>query len=330
MKRSRRRSADREERVMQMFGRIVAIMLIVSLTIVSICLADFSFDDNGTSLTVFDDGNPVLSYNYGRMDPPKAADRERYWRSCYIHPVYGLDGDVLTGDFQSDHLHHRGLFWAWPKCVLGEQAVDEWHLVKVRQHFERWLAREAGPDKAEVAVQNAWRLDGEPEPWVRETIRFTVHPAEDDARSIDFHLKFANVSEEIVTVKGQDKAGYGGFSLRPDGTRPDRVITTAKGVLKKDTDNIDTPWADHSSRVKPSGPVSGVTIFQHPGNPGYPHSGWTLRHYGFLGAAWPHDQPVKLDSGDSFELRYRLYIHRGTAEDANVAAEYEAYMKENQ
>jgi hypothetical protein len=309
-----------------MFGRTLAVMFIVWLAIVSACLADFSFDDNGTSLTVLDNGNPVLSYNYGRMDPPEGADKERYWRSCYIHPVCGLDGDVLTGDFQSDHLHHRGLFWAWPKCVLGEQEVDEWHLVKVRQHFERWLAREAGTDEAEVAVQNVWRLDNDLEPWVRETIRFTVHPVEDNGRAVDFHMEFANVSEEVVTVKGQNKAGYGGFSLRPDGARPDRVITTAKGVLKKDTDLIDTPWADHSSRVKPGGPVSGVAIFQHPGNPGYPHSGWTLRHYGFLGAAWPHDEPVKLDPGDSFELRYRLYIHRGTAEDADLAAKYEAYV----
>jgi len=310
--------------------RTLNLTLVVCLGLVFASFADFSFDNNGTSLTVLDGGKPVLSYNYGQMDPPEGIDKERYWRSCYIHPVYGLDGDVLSGDFQRDHLHHRGLFWAWPRCSLGELEVDEWHLVKVRQHFERWLAREAGTAKAEVAVQNVWKVDNNLEPWIREIIRFTVHPVEEDARAIDFHLNFANISEKVVTVKGQDKAGYGGFSLRPDGARPDRVITTAKSVLKKDTDNIDTPWADYSSRVKPGGRVSGVAIFQHPGNPGYPHSGWTLRHYGFLGAAWPHDDPVRLDPGDSFELRYRLYIHRGTAEDADVAAEYETYMKERE
>ena len=309
-----------------MILKTLNITLVVWLAIVPVCLADFSFDDNGTSLTVRDGDKRVLSYNYGRMDPPEGIDKERYWRSCYIHPVYGLDGDVLTGDFQSDHPHHRGLFWAWPKCVLGEQEVDEWHLVRVRQFFDRWIKREAGTDKAEVVAQNVWKLDNDPEPWVRETIRFTVHPVEDDGRAIDFHLKLENVSEKIVTVKGQDGGGYGGFSLRPDGTRPDRVITTAKGTLKKDTDRINTPWADYSSRVKPGGSFSGVAMFQHPGNPGYPHSGWTLRHYGFLGAAWPHDEPVKLDPGDSFELRYRLYIHRGTAEDADLAAKYEAYV----
>jgi len=312
-----------------MILRMLNLTLVVCLGLVSASYADFSFDDNGTSLTVLDGSKPVLSYNYGRMDPPEGIGKERYWRSCYIHPVYGLDGDVLTGDFQKDHPHHRGLFWAWPKCVLGEQQVDEWHLVGARQFFDRWLAREAGADKAEVAVQNVWRLDGDPEPWVQETIQFTVHPVEDDARAVDFHLKLANVSDKVVTVKGQDGGGYGGFSLRPDGKRPGRVITTAKGKLRKDANLIDTPWADYSSRVKKGGPVSGTAIFQHPSNPGYPHSGWTLRHYGFLGAAWPHDEQVKLDPGDTFELRYRLYIHRGTAEDADVAAKYEAYLKEN-
>jgi AcrR family transcriptional regulator len=42
------------------------------------------------------------------MDVP-----EKFRRSCYIHPLYGLDGEVMTEDFPVDHRHHRGVFWAW-------------------------------------------------------------------------------------------------------------------------------------------------------------------------------------------------------------------------
>jgi len=174
-------------------------------------------------------------------------------------------------------------------------------------------------------VQNVWMLDGDTKPKVREQIRFTIHRAEDDGRTIDFRLKFANISQEDVTIKGQNGTGYGGFAIRMDGTRPEPVITTAKGRLRKDTDRINTPWADFSSRTKPAGPISGAAIFQHCANPGYPHSGWTLRHYGFLGAAWPHDEPLRLQPRDSVGLRYRVYLHRGTAEHAGVATRFEVY-----
>jgi len=111
--------------------RIPILTLMVWLGVASACLSDFSFEDNGTSLTVRENGKPVLSYNYGRMNPPEGIDRERYWRSCYIHPLYGVDGDVLTGDFQRDHPHHRGVFWAWPRCAVGDRSVDEWHFVGI-------------------------------------------------------------------------------------------------------------------------------------------------------------------------------------------------------
>jgi len=303
------------------------ILTFIAFGMTCVCLADFTFDDNGTSVTVLDGGKPVLAYHYGRMNPPKGIDAERYWRSSYIHPLYGLDGDVLTGDFQRDHPHHRGVYWTWPQCKLGNRQMDIWHLVGVRQLFERWLEREAGPDTAEIGVQNVWVFDDGPDPVVREQVRLTVHRADNDGRAIDFHLSFTNVSAEVVTIKGQNGAGYGGLCLRADRARRNPVITTARGVLKKDSNSIGSPWADFSSPTKRGGPNSGAAIFQHPKNPDYPHRGWCLRHYGFLGAAWPHDKPFKLQPAGSIDLRYRLYVHRGTAEDANVAEKHNAYVK---
>lgn len=86
-----------------------------------------------------------------------------------------------------------------------------------------------------------------------------------------------------------------------------------------------TPWADISYRTKPDGPYSGAAVFQHPSDPGYPHLGWIMRHYGFLGVSWPHEETYILKSGDSFTLRYRMVLHRGTANDAGIAARFKAY-----
>ena len=67
-------------------------------------------------------------------------------------------------------------------------------------------------------------------------------------------------------------------------------------------------------------------IFQHPDNPGYVHPGWILRHYGFLGASWPHTAGHVLAPGEAVELRYRLFVHRGGATSAKVAEAFERYV----
>lgn len=70
------------------------------------------------SLALFEGDRPVFVYNHGMIHQPGVpADRAR---STYVHPLYGLDGEVLTDDFPADHTHHRGLFWAWPHVRVGE------------------------------------------------------------------------------------------------------------------------------------------------------------------------------------------------------------------
>ncbi|MCA9427928.1 MAG: PmoA family protein, partial [Candidatus Omnitrophica bacterium] len=91
---------------------------------------------------------------------------------------------------------------------------------------------------------------------------------------------------------------------------------------------LDTPWGDVTSRVEPDGPTSGMALFQHPENPGYPHRGWIFRHYGFLGASWPHLEPYEIAPGESVTLRYRMLIHRGTAEEAKVGEAFEKFVNE--
>ncbi|MBI4557649.1 MAG: PmoA family protein [Candidatus Hydrogenedentes bacterium] len=289
--------------------------------------AEFSLKDDGTVLTVLDNEKPVLCYNYGRVDPPAGIDKDRWWRSCYIHPLYGLDGDVLTQDYPPDHLHHRGVYWAWPKCQIGERAADIWVHKDIRQRFLHWTTKQAGAGRAEIEVANAWVFSDDPEPYVIEEVRFVVRPADERGRAIDVRLRFTNRGQEPVSFLGAAGKGYGGFCFRPDATRKDPVISTELGVRKKDALKINTRWADFSSRISPNGPYSGVAIFQHPENPGYPHSGWILRYYGFLGASWPHLETVVLNPSESVELRYRLYIHRGTAQQARVAESHREFIK---
>ena len=66
-------------------------------TFAMLCAA-FSLEDDGKSLTLLDDGKPVFVYNYETVEPPRLVP-EQQRRSCYIHPLYGLDGEIMTQDF---------------------------------------------------------------------------------------------------------------------------------------------------------------------------------------------------------------------------------------
>jgi hypothetical protein len=290
----------------------------------------FTLDDNGATVTVKDNGKPVMVYHYTMVDPPKDV-AAKFHRSCYAHPLYGLDGEVMTEDFPKDHYHHRGVFWAWPMSTSGDRKMDVWTLDDARQVFGKWIAKEAGADKAVLEMQNHWVFDDAPDkPIIRETVRMEILPATDKARPIDICLRLENVSDRPFTMKGSDVSnkGYGGMCIRPDSARKPMLFTAASGPIDKDMLELATPWADVSYATKPDGKkLSGVALFEHPSNPGYPHPGWILRKYGFLGQSWPHTATHEMKPGEQVELRYRMLVHRGDANAAGVAAAFDGYTK---
>ena len=278
-------------------------------------------------LTVSEGDRPVLVFNYQEVRP---SDDEGVARSGYVHPLYDPEGVPLTDDFPADHPHHRGVFLAWPRVeVLGSQ-VDPWHLRGARPVFEELVPREAGSAAAAFEASHLWVLDDGTEA-MRQHLRYTVHAADETGRAIDLHATVTNLTGEPIVLRGQTGALYGGLNIRMDGERPDVVITTAEGRLDGDANYIDppSPWASHASRSAAEGPHTGVAIFQHPENPDYPARHWTLRRYGFLGAAWPGESSYEIDSGASLDLRYRLFVHRGTADEAGVAGRFDAYRSES-
>ena len=64
---------------------------------------------NDKSLKLWEgEAHPVLVYNHvGLITSQSALNAQA--RSSLLHPVYGLDGEVLTDDFPKDHVNHRGL-----------------------------------------------------------------------------------------------------------------------------------------------------------------------------------------------------------------------------
>lgn len=311
---------------MRIFSPVISFVFLLLLSVSA--QAGFSFTEEDGKLSLHEDGDPVFVYNVEMLNPPADVDQERYRRMGYLHPVYNVDGQVVTEDFPKDHYHHRGVFWGWPHTASDGRDLNVWEMDSGKQYFDRWISRETSRKEASFSVQNHWAFVDAPEvAVVEETVTITAHKAEKKSRSIDFQLRFTNVSGKPFTFLGATNKGYGGFNFRPIKDNKPFHLYTALGPLAEDSLNIASPWADISWDAKDDQKAAGVAIFQHPSNPDYPHFGWILRHYGFNGAAWPHLDEYTLPAGESLELQYRLVVHTGDAEDAKVEKLFKKFEK---
>jgi len=275
----------------------------------------FEIRESEEGLEVRDGGQVVLHYQRTLKDLDG-----RYARSNYVHPLMSLDGDVLTEDFPEDHLHQRGVFWAWHQLWDGEERLgDGWTLEDFTTEVKRVAAR-VTDRSAHLDAEVDWRSprfrDGEP--FLEETTAITVHPIEDDARAIDFKIALRAVAPGIRIGGSEDPKGYGGFSARV--RMPEGLVFTGEGgaVTPEELQVAAGPWVDVSAPYGAGGEVSGVSILTHPSSPGFPQQ-WILRQTGSMqNPVFPGRDPVGVPADRSIVLRYRLVVHRGAATAADV------------
>ena len=274
---------------------------------------------NDKSLGLWEGDRPVLVYNHGVLQRDGVpADRAR---STYIHPLHGLEGEVLTDDFPKDHYHHRGLFWAWPHVKVGNSHHDLWMLQGVRQQFERWLAQRTDGDAAVLGVENGWYVGDRKV--MEEKAWFRVHPVAQDGRAIDVEFAWVPVGQS-VTLAGAEGKSYGGLTLR-FATNQGTVITTPMGNGKEDLPMTRLPWADLSGDFA-KGPA-GAAIFIAPSHPDFPPM-WLTRHYGVLCVGWPGIEPRTFAPGEAIRCAYRVWIHRGLASGADLERAFATYRED--
>jgi hypothetical protein len=298
-----------------------SIPIIVLLTAVaSVCPAQaFRLDDDPKTgrLTLHDGERAVLTYCYG--DQIQEGVDPKYTRSCYIHPLYDLDGKSLTDDFPADHRHHRGVFWTWPHIKVRETAAQTWHpcTPPLRQYFVKWLKQEVGDKAATLSVQNEWKLADERVGL--ETVSLVAHPADEAGRAIDATLTFEAIGGPVELL-GADRKGYGGLCIRLDPSLKGGVMTGDGGILPKDKINEPYRWADVSAGGR------GIAAFVSRDHPDYPPT-WVIRNSygGILNVSWPGLQPATLKPGEPVTLRYRLYVHRGDAGSGRVFEAFKDY-----
>jgi hypothetical protein len=273
---------------------------------------ELSFNREADGIRIREGGKDVLFYRTG----PNSVN-DSYERSNYIHPLYGLDGEVLTEDFPEDHLHHRGIFWAWHQVIIGNKNIgDAWEC----RNFI-WDVREVElhpSDSSLVLISRIlWKSPvytddtGKPVPFVEEQLRISSHPQRSNYRVIDFEISLLALVPGLTLGGSQDEKGYGGFSARMKMPADLRFHSKEGPVKPEETAVLAANWMNISGSLGKNGGQAGIVIISDNAFD-KDRTLWILRQRESMqNAVFPGRTPVPISDKEPVVLRYRLVVYRG-------------------
>jgi hypothetical protein len=270
--------------------------------------------------------NSSLVFFYQRK--PKTLTGQ-YVCNNYLHPLYGLNGEILTEEFPADHPYHRGIFWTWHQLYVDTTSLgDGWINEGISQEVVS-ARTETGNDYAKIFLNVDWKsstyMPGKP--FMNESTVITVHEIDNDLRKIDFEIKLQPLVDGLQVGGSADAKGYGGLCARiklPD----DLIFTSETGRVTPQELQIKAgPWMDFSGTFQSGSGVSGLAMLCSPSNPGFPQP-WILRQKTSMqNVAWPGQNRIEIPRDKPVTLKYRIFIHKGNAEGVNLPGLQDEYGK---
>ncbi|GGF78748.1 DUF6807 family protein [Wenyingzhuangia marina] len=254
---------------------------------------------------------------------------EKYARNNYIHPLYNLNGEILTEDFPKDHLHHRGIFWAWHQLYIGNKRIgDGWELKNFSQDVISVKKNKIKGNSKSIKTMVLWKsnlwLDknGDEKPFVKETSTITVYPKENEYRLIDIKISMIALEPNVYIGGSENAKGYGGFSARIKLSEKTKFTGHKGTVTPKNLPVTSEGWIDISENFDDINLSNGVTIISHANNPGYPNP-WILRSKNSMqNAVFPGAKLIPLSETKPITLHYSLLIHKGSIQNINIEKIY--------
>lgn len=248
----------------------------------------------------------------------------KYSRCHYIHPLWANDGSVLTEDFPQDHLHHRGIFWAWHQIWIGDQRIgDPWEIKDFNQEVNEveFIAQSNGSGILQTEVDWSspiWKKDDRNPPYMKEKTKITIHPSKGNYRKIDFEISLLALAEGLTMGGSEDDKGYSGFSVRMKCPK-DISFNGPTGRVEAQRTAVESPgFVNVSGSVLKNEKQGGIVMVDHPDNPGYPQS-WILREKRSMqNAAYPGRNTVKISTSSPLVLKYSLIVYSGKLNNKKI------------
>ncbi|MGD0113379.1 MAG: PmoA family protein [Armatimonadota bacterium] len=284
-------------------------------------------DDRSGRADIAVNGGPLTTYRY--LGNPA--------RPCFF-PLIGPSGTRVTRSWPvaddvpaetKDHHHHRSL-WVAHGDVNGTDNWSEGEGHGFQIHREIIVA-ESGVVYGQLAALTDWTDKNQRK--ILEEKRALTAWAIGDARFFDFDVCFT-ATECDVRFGDTKEGGILALRVAPamDGDHGGRIENSYGAVGENECWGRRAQWCDYVGEIE--GDRLGIAIFDHPRSFRHP-TYWHVRDYGMytanpFGLHDFHDDPSidgghLLQRGASLNFHYRVYLHRGSAADAGVAARYHDY-----
>ncbi|MEM1355602.1 MAG: PmoA family protein [Planctomycetota bacterium] len=281
--------------------------------------------------------NGALFVGYNTADTPKP----------YLYPIIGPTGANMTRHFpmrqgvegeKSDHLHHTSLWFAHGSL----NGTDFWHIGRNNSGTIQTVtdvgSRQAAPS-ASIGASALW-LDPQRTPIADADTAYGFSVLADGSRVIDYKTRITPADGVERVVFGDTKEGTMAIRVHP-ALRLKGDVATGQCINSNGQTNDDC-WGKRAAWVAYWGEIDGATcgiaVFDHPANLRHP-SWWHARDYGLV-ASNPFgvsdferrrprgDGEYTLEAGQALELSYRFVFFAGTAEEADIAGKYAAWVRE--
>jgi len=267
-------------------------------------------DPHGKNLKA-PDGHMVFRY----MTKKPAETKLTANSVCCLYPLNTPSGERVVDFAPSDHPHHRGVFLAWHSITTtkankkadfwgwGEWAPTEGRLIK----NSSVKLIQADSEHAMLEVCNDWLVGNQK---MIDEITFIVARQVKSAYVIDLNYHLTPAMD--ITL---DKTAFGGFCVkaRKDGKdfyySPSGLVQLPNPHhLKPESDWPAADWYDYTMKLN-SVKTVGVAVIDHPANP--PTTWHNLAPIAMVNPCIVAPEAVKINKGQTLQLRYRLVAHDG-------------------
>lgn len=283
-------------------------------------------DPQAEGLTAYlNHGNLFVRYNNLPLLNYRAYPSLKYpYFTPLIGPVSGLS---LTSESSLPYPHHRGLWLGCEPLEGGDYWGDT--PLSVGQILSTDLQLNESGDNGVVTFTDhcKWIRDGAASPFKDKRI-FKVQVLSDRIRLLDCQFTITALKEISIA-----RAKHSFFAVRsaPDiaPTYGGKLMNSEGAIGAQGTYGKPARWCSYFGprHLRPD-IVEGIAIMNHPENFGG-NCPWFTRDYGHL-SPQPFEflkEPFRMSKGESLELRYRIVLHAGTPDQANLDSLYEQWLR---
>ncbi len=273
-------------------------------------------------------GKDLLVYNQSTVEPPPKVEAV-FARSGYVHPLFSRSGRLLSDDFPLNHKHHHGLWLTWSQTVFEGRPTNFWEQARLEGKVEcvGVDCRLSGPVCGGLRARHLYtdlKAPGGPKPAMREVWDLRVWAA-DGGYMIDFVSSLECAGESPVLFR---EHRYGGLGFRGSAQwdRPGAVeFLSSEGKKRADGNETRARWCDMFGEV--DGSLVGIAFLSSPENFRFPQGMRIHPTEPFFNFAPCQGGDFRLEPGKPLVLRYRLFVHDGALEAAEIERLWQDYAE---